>query len=429
MDTPTPAALAATPGGPPKDRDHHRAPDNKFSLKAFLSYGFRPFFLLSCLFAALSMFAWLAWIGIHAAGGAVRSMTIAMAPHQWHAHEMLFGYALGVIAGFFLTAVPSWTGSKPVSGQVLGGLVTVWLLGRMAFLFSAYLPPLAVAAADLAFVPCLLALVLRALLNKWSKRNLIFLPILTAVFAANLMTHLDFTDLAPGFMETGTMLGLNAVVLLIVVLGGRVVPAFTTNALRRAGEERFPVSRTPVEMASILSMAFLVVAEITVPEGPIAGTLALFAAAANGVRLAGWRGHKVLDQPILWIIHLAYAWLVVGLAFKGAAHFELISQATALHVLTVGAVGSMTLGVMTRAGLGHTGRSLRVSPWVTTAYILISLSAAVRVAVPPLIPQYYNEGMLVAGVAWMLAYTFVTLVYWPILTRPWQRPGGEETTA
>lgn len=409
--------------GPVQGEAERQVPQPGFSLEAFLSYGFRPFFLLSCLFAAISMFAWMAWIGLHAAGGAVRTMTIAMAPHQWHAHEMLFGYALGVIAGFFLTAVPSWTGSKPVSGRVLAALVLVWLAGRLAFWFSAHIPPMAVAVVDLAFVPMLLVLVLRALLNNWSKRNFVFLPILAAIFIANLLTHLEFTELWPGLMNMGNRLGLDAVIVLIVVLGGRVVPAFTTNALRKAGEEAFPVSRRPVEIASVGLVALLALVEIVQPLGPVAGGIALLAALANGVRFCGWRGHKTLGSPILWIIHLAYIWLVAGLAFKGAAHFQMLSEATALHVLTVGAIGSMTLGIMTRAGLGHTGRALRVSAPVVGAYLLVSLSAAVRVAVPPLMPQFYNEGMLVAGVAWMVAFAIVSIVYWPILTQPRQRAG------
>jgi len=396
-----------------------------FDLSTFFSYGFRPFFLSACLFAAFAMTAWLAWIGLHAAAGTVREMTIAMAPHQWHAHEMLFGYSLAVIAGFFLTAVPSWTGSKPVSGLSLIILFAVWCLGRLAMGFSAYLPPLLVAAADLAFVPMLMSLVLRALLGRWSKRNFVFLPILTVLFAANLLTHMEFMDWGPGDVEVGNRLALDGIILLITILGGRVVPAFTTNALRRAGKEALPVSRKPLEILSIGSVAALLVAEIIQPGGTIAGSIAIIATLANALRFMGWRGHKTLGAPILWIIHLAYLWLIVGLAFKAAAHFDLILEATAIHVLTVGAVGSMTLGVMTRAALGHTGRVLRVSGPVTAAYILISLSAAVRVIVPPLMPEFYNEGMVFAGISWVLAFVIVSAIYWPVLTRPRIRVGEE----
>lgn len=214
---------------------------------------------------------------------------------------------------------------------------------------------------------------------------------------------------------------------MIVILGGRVVPAFTTNALRRAGETLFPASRRLVEITAVLSVALLALVEIGDDVAAVAGPLVALAALVNAVSLAGGRSHKTLDQPILWIIHLAYARLVAGLAFKAMAHFDLLPEGTALHVLTVGAVGSMTLGIMTRAGLGHTGRALWVSAPVTAAFLLVSLADAVRVAVPAVAPQYYNEGMLAAGIAWILAFGMVSAVYWPILTTPRQRaePAGD----
>ncbi len=392
--------------------------DRRFIWADFMSYGFRPFFLLACLFAALSMAAWLAWIGLHAMNGQVLRPTIVMAPHEWHAHEMLYGYTLAAIAGFFLTAVPSWTGSKPVHGPTLALLSATWLAGRIAIWFSAYLPAFLVAALDLAFIPLLLALVAKALFQRWAPRNFVFVPILTLLFVANILVHAQWTGLMNAVSGMAYRLALDTIILLIVIIGGRVVPAFTTNALRREGHENLPVSRKPLDVLSILSVAAVLVAEVIEPRGQIAGAITALAALSNAARLAGWCGLKTLNAPIVWILHLAYAWLVLGLGFKAAAHFGLLSEATAIHALTVGAVGSMTLAIMTRASLGHTGRALQVTPAVTFAYLLVSASAAARVAVPAWVPQFYNEGMVVAGVLWMLAYGIVSIVYWPVLTLP-----------
>ena len=392
--------------------------DRRFTWAEFFSYGFRPFFLFAFTFAALSMAAWLAWIGLHAMNGQVLRPTIAIAPHEWHAHEMLFGYTLAAITGFFLTAVPNWTSSKPVHGPVLALLSAVWLIGRAAIWFSSYLPAFVVAALDLAFIPLLLLLVAKALFQRWAPRNFVFVPILTLLFIANALAHAQWTGLLNGVSGTAYRLALDTIVLLIAIIGGRVVPAFTTNALRREGHEILPVSRKPLDILSVASIAILIVAELIEPHGPVAGTVALVAAVANAIRLAGWRGLQTLGEPIVWVLHLAYAWLVAGLAFKAAAHFGMLSEATAIHALTVGAAGSMTLAVMTRAALGHTGRALKVGPMITAAYLLISVSAITRIAVPAWLPQFYNEGMVAAGGLWMLAYAIVAVVYWPILTLP-----------
>jgi len=392
--------------------------DPRFSIENFFSYGFRPFFLFAYLFAAFSMTAWLAWVGLHAMKAQVLRPTIVVPPHEWHAHEMLFGYALAAIAGFLLTAVPNWTNSKPVSGGALMLLVSSWLAGRMAIWFSAYLPTLMVAVFDLAFIPMLLAFVAKALLRRWAPRNFIFIPILSLLLAANIMTHVEWAGLLDAGPELTNRLAINAVVLLVTIIGGRVVPAFTTNVLRRESHILLPTSRKPLEIFSILSMVAVLIVEALGFDGWLAGTVAIVAALAHAVRLAGWRGLQTLGKPILWVLHLGYAWLVAGLAFKAAAHFALMSEATAIHALTIGAVGTITMAVMTRASLGHTGRTLRVSNPITLAYLLISASAVVRIVVPALLPAYYNEGVVIAGVLWVLAYVIVSVVFWPILTLP-----------
>jgi uncharacterized protein involved in response to NO len=390
----------------------------RFQWSVFFSYGFRPFFLFACIFAALSMGAWLTWIGLHAMNAQVLRPTIAVPPHEWHAHEMLFGYSLAVITGFFLTAIPNWTGAKPVNGLTLVILSGVWLAGRVAIWFSAYLPAALVAVIDLAFIPLLLVLVAKALFKRWAPRNFVFIPILTLLFIANLLAHAEWMELMDDVSGIAYRLALGTVILLITIIGGRVVPAFTTNALRRLGHERLPASHKVVDILSVASVGAIIVVDLIAPYGTVAGAITALAALANAMRLAGWRGLQTLGEPIVWVLHLAYAWLVVGLGFKAAAYFDLLSEATAIHALTVGAVGSMTLAVMTRASLGHTGRALQIAPPITFAFVLISLSAILRVAVPAWAPQFYNEAMVIAGGLWMLAYIIVLVIFWPILTLP-----------
>ncbi len=377
-----------------------------FDIRAFFSYGFRPFFLLGQIYAALAIVFWIAGF----------SGLIEMRAPTWHAHEMLFGYTLAAITGFFLTAVPGWTGSKPVHGGTLVVLTLTWLAGRIVMFFSTALPGLVVAVIDLAFIPLLLALVLRSLMARPSPRNLIFVPILTALFVANLLTHFDSVDI-------GLRFGLNVVIVLIAIIGGRIVPAFTTNALRRENIEPLPASYKWLDIAAVLSVVAVAASELAQASGPISGWVAAFAAILNGGRFVGWRGNKTLGEPILWITHLGYAWLIIGLGLKSAAHFDLLSETAALHALTVGAIGCMTLGVMTRASLGHTGRAIVAPRPIVLAYILVGLAALLRVGGPILVPDYYALVISVSGGIWSLAFAITATVFWPILTR--RRLGGD----
>ena len=384
-----------------------------------LSYGFRVFFLFAGLYAVLALAAWLAWIGLHALNFEVVGMSIALPPHLWHAHEMIFGYTLAVIAGFFLTAVPSWTGRQPIQGGPLALLAAAWLAARLASWSSAVLPALLVAALDLVFIALLGLMIGRALIVGGSRRNLVFLPVLAVLFIANLLVHLEILGLLDGGLATGHLLALDTILLLITVIGGRVVPAFTTNVLRNTGVEPLPRSHRALDVASIASVALMLLADLILPESWVVGAVAGLAALANALRLAGWCGARTLDRPILWILHLGYAWLVVGLALKAAALLGgWLSEVTALHALTVGAIDSMTLGVMSRAALGHTGRELVAPPAIAAGYVLISLAAVIRVAGPALLPAHYNGAMVLSGVAWIAAFAAFSAVYWPILTRP-----------
>ena len=391
----------------------------------FFSYGFRPFFLLAAIHAVAVMGLFLSWIGIHFAGGLVVELSIGMAPHIWHAHEMLFGFTMAVIAGFFLTAVPNWTGAHAVQGPMLALLTAAWLAGRLAMGGSAYLPPLTVAVVDLALIPLLLPLVVAAMARNWSKRNFVFLPILGLLFTANLLTHLEFLGLLDGGVAIGLRLGLDTVVLLIAIIGGRVVPAFTTNALRNQNIDDLPINRAFLNAAGIVLVAGLVVADLAAPDHPVTGWLALSAAMANGLRLLQWKGYRTLGQPILWVLHLGFAWLVAGLALKGLAVLDSgVSPSAALHALSAGAIGTMTLAIMSRAALGHTGRPLVIGKATVLAYALVTAGALGRFIVPTFFMDFYNIGILLSGLAWMGAFAIFVVVYWAVLTGPRVRHQG-----
>lgn len=391
----------------------------------FFSYGFRPFFLLGAIHAVSVMVLFLLWIGVHFAGGLVVDLTIAMAPYIWHAHEMLFGFTMAVIAGFFLTAVPNWTGAHAVQGPMLALLTVAWLAGRVAMGFSAHLPPLAVAIFDLSLIPLLAPLVIAAMARNWSKRNFIFLPILGLLFTANLLTHLEFLGFLDDGVAIGLRLGMDTVILLIAIIGGRVVPAFTTNALRNQGIDDLPTNRASLNAAGIILVAALVFADLAAPDHPITGWLALAATAANGLRLLQWKSYRTLGQPILWVLHLGFAWLVAGLALKGLAILNSgVSPSAALHALSAGAIGTMTLAVMSRAALGHTGRPLVLGKATVLAYALVTAGALGRVIVPTLFMDFYNIGILLSGLAWAAAFAVFAVTYWPVLTGPRVRHQG-----
>ena len=390
-------------------------------MTTFFSHGFRPFFLLAGLYAVTAMAAWMVWIGLQEGIGASPPLTTDFQPFLWHAHEMLFGYTAAALAGFLLTASPNWTGTPPLSGAPLATLTGAWVAGRAAVWFSTMLPTAWVAAADLAFLSLLFVFVFRALAGG-NPRHYVFLGILAALIAANVMVHLERLGLTQDTARAGHGLALDVYIVLIAVIDGRVVPAFTRGAIRNAapGDGADPLPPQPwLDRLSILSVLAVLAAGQIAPGGAAVGGLSLAAAVINGVRLAGWKGWLVRDQPITWVLHLGYGWLVAGLAVRGLALAGgAVAETTALHVLTIGAVGTMTLAIMTRAALGHSGRALKTPPAITYAYLLISAATVLRVGGPLAMPDLQHGAVILAGVGWCLAFASFTVVYWPILTGP-----------
>ncbi len=381
------------------------------TLNAF-TYGFRPFFLGVGLSAFLLVPL---WAGSYAFG---LPLATDWPPMLWHAHEMLFGFVAAAIAGFLLTAVPSWTGQRGFAGAPLVLLSTIWLLGRLAVGTSAHWPFALVAIADLAFVPALAALLAWPLVRE-RNRNTPLLLVLAVLWICNGAFHLGLLRADADLARRSLLAGVNLVLLLITVIGGRITPSFTATALRQRGIEGAVRARKSLTVLAVTLMVMVTVVDAARPNSALAGWLALGAAAVQGARLLQWQGWRVLREPLLWILHLAYLWLPVGLALKGLSLLAAVPAAAFwLHALTVGAIATMILGVMTRVSLGHTGRPLRLHPLVTLAYLLVSAAALARIAGAWLPAFGYAAAIALSAALWAAAFALFLWVYAPILVTP-----------
>jgi uncharacterized protein involved in response to NO len=395
---------------------HETEPAMPPAILRLFSEGHRVFMLSAGLWAVFAMVIWTGWIGIHAAGGMVSDMPFAPAPHLWHAHELVFGYASAAMGGFFLTAVPNWTGAKAARHAFIAVVAAIWLAGRLALWVSASLPPLLVAAVDLAFLPVLAARILTQLLHRPKPQNMMFLVILALIWTGNLLVHLEWSGWG-GDVAAGLRLGLLGTCAMIAILGGRVTPAFTRNAMQRDGKvDNLPQDRPPLALAAAgltLALAVLAGAGSAIPVPPaLSGAVALLAAATLWLRQASWRPLWTRGQPILWVLHLGYATLGLGYALTGLATLGIGSEVAALHVLGIGAVGGMTLAVMSRATLGHGGRPLVAPRPVALAYGLIFLAAGLRWLGSSLGLAAYYPSVLAAGFLWICAFALFVAGLW-----------------
>ena len=386
-----------------------------------LSIGFRPFFLVAGLYAALAMAAWMVWLMLHSVNAVILKPTIAVPAHLWHGHEMLFGYAAAVISGFLLTAVPGWTGARRLAGAALLVLVCVWVLGRLAMWFSSFLPAILVAGIDMLHLPLLAWMVGRALVTRWQPQNAVFLILLIMLSVANGAVHAQWIGWSEGAASWGLVLAVITITLMITILGGRIVPAFTRNAMIRRGcaEHDHPRKVKPIEIASIGSVVALLFCLAMELDSSAAGAIAIFAGIFNLIRQSLWRPMSTISEPILWSLHLAYLWISIGLLSVGSSLlFDVISQSAAMHVLAIGSIGGMTLAMMTRAPLGHTGRPLVVRGSVAIAYLLIAAAAIMRGLLLDSLSSSYFEVMFLAGGLWIGGFAIFVIVYFPILTGP-----------
>lgn len=374
---------------------------------ALFALGFRPFFLFAGFSAVIFLVLWLLfWQGRLPVSGYFDAI-------QWHAHEMLFGYVASVIAGFLLTAVRNWTGlAVPVKGK-LAGLAMIWLLARVLILIPGA-PGVLVALVDLLFIPLVGLSLFRPLWFGQNRSNRYFLLLFASMTCANLLFHLDVLGLIQGWWQRGAFFMLDTVLLTLILVAGRVVPFFTEKAVAGSTPRSFPW----IEKSGFALVILLAFAQLIMPQGLLAGVLAILLALLQGIRLAGWHHPGVWRIPVLWVLYTGYIWMVIGLTLRGLSSFGLLSYQLGLHGLTVGAIGVLTLGMMSRVALGHTGRGVNTSNLTNLAFVLLNTGAVFRVMMPMLAPAQYTTWVNISGHLWVLGFVLFVLVYTSVLIRP-----------
>jgi uncharacterized protein involved in response to NO len=378
---------------------------------AILSYGFRPFFLLSASYAGGVILVWLPLLY-----GELALPTV-FAPRDWHVHEMIFGYVPAVVTGFLLTAVPNWTGRLPLQGPPLLALVLIWIAGRLAVTFSAWIGWLPAAALDSAFLLALASVVAREIVTGRNWRNLKVVAIVSMLAASNIAFHLEAHFF--GIAEYATRLAIGAIVLLITLIGGRIVPSFTRNWLVRQGAGPLPAPFDALDKAAIAASLAALMAWIVLPNAPASGIALLLAGLLQVARLVRWVGYRTTSEPLVLILHIGYAFIPIGFLLAGAAAFAAVPASAAMHSWATGAVGTMTLAVMSRATLGHTGRELAASIATQVIYASVVVAACARIGAA-LVTPWMRPLLELAACAWVAAFIGFAIVYGPALCRPRQ---------
>jgi uncharacterized protein involved in response to NO len=374
---------------------------------AILSYGFRPFFLLGSLYAGLAILAWLPILY------GELSVATAFAPRDWHVHEMLFGYVAAVVTGFLLTAIPNWTGRLPIQGMPLLLLVATWLAGRIAVTLSAWTGWMAAAAIDVAFLILLACAATREIVAGRNWRNFKIVAMICVLAAANLAFHVEAH--VYGFADYATRAGIGAVVLLITLIGGRIVPSFTHNWLVRTGAGRLPAPFGRFDVAVVVATAAALAIWVMLPFSRSTSAALLAAGLLQFARLARWAGDRTAGEPLVLILHVGYAFVPIGLLLTGAGAIGLVPESAGVHAWTAGAIGTMTLAVMTRASLGHTGRELTASAATQVIYAAVVVAALTRITAG-LAPEWNEVLLHITVLAWVTAFLGFGIRYAPILS-------------
>ena len=371
---------------------------------ALWNLGFRPFYLLASLFAAVSILLWIAEYAGYLPGGYLHDPV-------WHAHEMLFGYTIAVVTGFLFTAVRNWTGQPTPTGALLAGYALLWILGRIAVLMPY---PIIAAMVNAAF-PITVAIGLAVpLARSRNRRNYFFVALLLLLGLVTLAVHLARLGFIGWPPRATLQVGLDAVLFIIAVIAGRVVPMFTNNAIAGAHAARKPL----VEQASLGGLLVLIAADGLLPDSSALAVIAIVAAVAHAVRLWLWRPWHTASTPLVWVLHAAYGWIVVYLVMRALAAWGFVAAPLAVHALTIGTIGGMTLGMMTRTARGHSGRPLAADRYDVACYALVQLAALVRVFGGLALPEFYRATVVLSGLCWSSAFALYAIRYWPILTRP-----------
>lgn len=371
---------------------------------ALWNLGFRPCYLLASIFSAISVLLWAAHFSGYFPSAYLQGPV-------WHGHEMLVGYTAAVIAGFLLTAVRAWTNEPTPSGVPLMALAALWVCGRVLVL-----TPFAMSAAvvNAAFPVAVAVAIGIPMLRSRNVRNYFFVALLMLMGVLILAVHLALQgrfELSP---RLGLQLALDVVLFIMVIMGGRVIPMFTNNGVPGANATRHAL----VEKLALSSVMLLFAADLLQLPQTVIAMIALISALAHGVRLFLWKPWRTLATPLVWILHAAYAWIVVHLALRGLSGLELLTGSYATHALTVGAIGGLTLGMMTRTARGHTGRPLIADRFEITVFLLIQFAAVVRVFGGIASPGLYVLSVQLSALLWAAAFVLYAVRYWPVLTRP-----------
>lgn len=380
---------------------------------ALFSYGFRPFFLSAAVFAGVAVLCWMFLLdGVIALSG-------PFAPTDWHVHEMLFGYASAVIAGFLFTAIPNWTGRAPKHGWPLVFLFILWLAGRLACGGLFGLDPVGVMLADLAFLAAIVAATITEIVAGRNWRNLMVVVPVLLLLGANLVFHLEVQF--SGVSDIGRRLGTGVIVFLITLIGGRIIPSFTRNWLAKRNGDRLPVPMNRFDAVCLLTGGAALLGWSFYPEGPLTGGAMLGAAGLQAMRLSRWQGARTWRSPLLVMLHIAYAFVPLGLAAAGAASIGWLPSAAGAHLLGIGAIGGMTMAVMIRASLGHTGHKLEAGPLLTIAAGMVFSAALIRACFPD---AYVGglSGLWIAAGFWIAGFAIFSLKIGPYLASTSRKP-------
>jgi uncharacterized protein involved in response to NO len=376
---------------------------------AILSYGFRPFFLLGSIYAGAVIPL---WMGVFE--GQLQ-LPITFGPRDWHVHEMLFGYVAAVIGGFLLTAVPNWTGRLPLQGIRLAVLVLSWLAGRIAVCISAWIGWEVACAIDAAFLVLLAAAAAREIIagGKWS--NVPVVAIVSLFGAGNIAFHIEAH--VNGSAEYSTRFAVALVIALVGLIGGRIVPSFTRNWLARQRPGFLPAPFDRFDSLTIMASAIALVSWIAAPAAEATGVALIAAGCLHIIRLARWAGYRTVSDRLVLILHLAYAFIPVGYLLNGLAAFDVVPPSAGIHAWTGGAIGSMTLAVMTRATLGHTGRTLQASIGTQCLYSAVVAAALMRICAS-VSSEHMQVLLAAAGIGWAVAFLGFAVLYGPTLCSP-----------
>ncbi|PPD34763.1 MAG: short-chain dehydrogenase [Methylomonas sp.] len=370
--------------------------------------GFRAFFALAGL-SALALIA--VWNSL--SNGSLHIDNYYPSTY-WHAHEMLLGYSTAVIAGFLLTAVKNWTNTETVTPDQLACLFFLWIYGRVLPFYSELLSDVLIAAVDFAFLPVLAYFVSKPLFKTDVNKNLIFTALLILMMLGNALIHAEILDVTDATAKLGLNLIVSIIVIMILVISGRVFPFFTERGLSGV----VCIRNQGLDIATIIVSLVVFCLLMLNVSGLFLMIFAVLAVALNTMRVSGWYDGRVWFVPLLWVLYIGYGWLIAGFAMVALTAYNVVLPSLALHAFTIGGIGVLTLGMMARVALGHTGRALKASNVMAIAFIFINLAALLRVLLPSLVPAWYGSFVLVSSYCWLAAFSLFAYYYSPILTGP-----------